>query len=379
MSSDDFSGSWGAWQQPSGSNNGMRVGIEYVWRTVSHGDTSAVADIYFWTQNRYNYSDNQTINYSSTPTGYLTGSTDYTNNTGPTTGTTWDVAKFRARRTVTSPYTWADGIPRYGVSPRNIRVRGQLSDVVGGITPFHSVERATPARPATNPSAPTSMSSTPNNGSISVSFGGPTFFGGANPPVSGDGVTISYYQYSTDNATWDTVPANPFNVSGTNGTAVTVYVRAVNNYGLAGTSASTTNTPRTVPSAPTSFSANSATFGQITLSWGAPSSNGGSGVTSYVLRNGSTVLQNSTATSYTHTGLAASTTYSYTVTAANVAGESTASSISATTIGGYSKVWDGTSWVTLFPKVWTGAPPSGSGWVEAQARVWNGSEWKHGI
>jgi hypothetical protein len=374
MSADDFSGSWGAWQQPSGSNNGMRVGIEYVWRPVTHGATSAVADIFFWTQNRYKYSDNQTINYSSTPTGYLTGSDDYTNNTGPTTGTTWDVYKFRTQKTITSPYTWTDGIPRYGVSPRNIRVRGQLSDVVGGITPFHSVDSATPARPATNPSAPTSVSSTPNNGSITVSFGGPTFFGGANPPVIGDGVAISKYESSVDGGAWSEIATNPFTASGTNGTEVSVDVRAVNNYGLASVSVNTKSTPRTVPSAPTSFSANSATFGQITLSWGAPSSNGGSGVTSYVLRNGSTVLQNSTATSYTHTGLDASTTYSYTVTAANVAGESAASSISATTIGGYAKVWNGSSWVTLFPKIW-----NGSSWAEAQARVWNGSEWKHGI
>jgi hypothetical protein len=353
---------WGAWEL-SGTN-GMRVGVEVIWRAVNHSSTSAIADVYFWTQNRYYYNDYQTLNYS----GSLSGSDQYLNNTGVTTGTTWDIPRFRKKKTYTfTPYT------TYGTSPGSRSFGATLSGVANGVTPSRSISRAIPARPATNPGAPT-VSSTPNNGSITVSYGAPSFYGGANPPVSGDGVTISYYQYSTDNATWSTTPANPFTVSGTNGTALTVYVRAVNNFGLAGTSVSTTSTPRTVPSAPTSFSANSATFGQITLSWGAPSSNGGSGVTSYILRNGSTVLQNSTATSYTHTGLAASTTYSYTVTAVNVAGESTAASTSATTIGGYSKVWDGSSWVTLFPKVWTG-----SQWAEAQARVWNGSEWKHGI
>jgi chitinase len=217
------------------------------------------------------------------------------------------------------------------------------------------------------------VSSTPNNGFITVSFGGPTFFGGANPPVIGDNVAISRYEASIDGGAWSTV-STPFTATGTNGTEVSVDVRAVNNFGLASGSVNTKSTPRTVTTPPTSFSANSATFGQITLSWGAPTNNNGSGVSSYVLRNGTTVLQNSTATSYTHTGLAASTTYSYTVTAVNAAGESTASSISATTIGGYAKVWNGSSWVTLFPKIW-----NGSSWDEAQARVWNGSEWKHGI
>ena len=298
---------WGAWEL-SGTN-GMRVGVEVIWRAVDYFSTSVTADIYFWTQNRFKYDDNQTLNYS----GSLSGSDDYYNNTGATTGTTWDAPRFRKLKTFTFTYS------TYGTSPGSRTFGATLSGVANG-------------------------------------------------------VTIAYYQYSTDNATWSTTPSNPFNVTGTNGTAVTVYVRAVNNHGIGGFSASTASTPRTVPSAPTSFSANSATFGQVALSWGPPSSNGGAGVTSYVLRNGSTVLQNSTATSYTHTGLAPSTTYSYTVTAVNVAGESASSSVSATTIGGYAKVWNGSSWVTLFPKVW-----NGSSWAEAQARVWNGSEWKHGI
>jgi hypothetical protein len=352
---------WGAWEL-SGTN-GMRVGVEVIWRAVSHSSTSVTADIYFWTQNRFKYDDNQTLNYS----GSLSGSDDYYNNTGATTGTTWDAPRFRKLKTFTFTYS------TYGTSPGSRTFGATLSGVANGVTPSRSISRAIPARPATNPTIP-SVSSTPNDGFITVTYGAPTFFGGANPPSPTDGVTIAYYQYSTDNATWSTTPSNPFNVSGTNGNGLIVFVRAVNNHGIGGFSESTTNTPRTVPSAPTSFSANSATFGQVALSWGPPSSNGGAGVTSYVLRNGSTVLQNSTATSYTHTGLAPSTTYSYTVTAVNVAGESTASSISATTIGGYAKVWNGSSWVTLFPKIW-----NGSSWAEAQARVWNGSEWKHGI
>jgi len=218
--------------------------------------------------------------------------------------------------------------------------------------------------PAVAPYAPTASSS-PYDGGITVTYGAPSYDGGS---------AISYYQYSTDDATWYTTPSNPFNVSGTNGVSLTVYVRAVNSDGLAGPSVSTSSTPRTVPSAPQSFSADTSTFGQITLSWSAPSSNGGSAVTSYVLRNGSTVLQNNGSTSYTHTGLSPYTDYSYTVTAANVAGESSASSLTAKTMGGVAKVWNGSSYVTVLPKVW-----NGSTWTEAQARMWNGTEWKHGI
>ena len=212
---------------------------------------------------------------------------------------------------------------------------------------------------------PTSVSSTPANGSISVSFGAPSDSGGR---------AVDYYQYSTNSGgTWTTVPSNPFSVAGTNGTAITVYVRAVTLAG-GGFPASTTNTPRTVPSAPQSFVGSNTTFGQLSLSWAAPSSNGGNAVSSYVLRTGSTVLQNTSATSYVHTGLSPYTDYSYTVTAANAAGESTTASLTVKTMGGVAKVWNGTAWVTILPKVWNGTT-----WVEAQARMWNGTSWVHGI
>ena len=218
--------------------------------------------------------------------------------------------------------------------------------------------------PATNPSAP-GVSSSPYNGGISVSYSAPGYDGGS---------AIAYYQYSTDLVNWYTTPSNPFNVGGTNGVALTVYVRAVNSDGIGGTAAGTTSTPRTVPTAPTSFAGNNATFGQIGLSWAAPSSNGGAAVTSYVLRNGATILQDSAATSYTHTGLQPYTDYSYTVTAKNAAGEGASSSLTVKSLGGIAKVWNGTTWVTTLPKVWNGTT-----WVDSQARMWNGTEWKHGI
>jgi titin len=232
-----------------------------------------------------------------------------------------------------------------------------------------SASGSTTTTPRTTPSAPASVTLTPGNNSVSVAFTAPS----GTSPTNDGGSAISSYEYSTNGSSYTATPSNPFTVSGTNGTAITVYVRAVNDVG-AGSATSNSATPRTVPSAPQSFAGSNTTFGQLSLSWAAPSSNGGNAVSSYVLRTGSTVLQNTSATSYVHTGLSPYTDYSYTVTAANAAGEGTAASLTVKTMGGVAKVWNGTAWVTVLPKVYNGAA-----WVESQARMWDGSEWKHGI
>ena len=82
----------------------------------------------------------------------------------------------------------------------------------------------------------------------------------------------------------------------------------------------------TVPGAPTLSSA-TAGNGQVTLSWMAPASNGGSTITGYRLYRGTapgaeTLLVNlGTGTTYTSTGLVNGTTYYYTVSALNSVGE----------------------------------------------------------
>jgi hypothetical protein len=219
--------------------------------------------------------------------------------------------------------------------------------------------------PRTVPGVPTNVTSTPSNGLLTISYGAPT---------SNGGNAVSSYQFSTDGTNYSTIATNPFNVAGANGTSITVRVRAVNAAG-AGAAASTTNTPRTVAGAPTSFAGNSSVFGQIALSWGAPTSNGGATITSYILRNGSTILQSANLTSFTHTGLLPYEEYSYTVTAVNASGEGNISSLTIRTLGGIAKVWNGTSWVNVLPKIWNEEE-----WVDAQARMWNETdEWKHGI
>ena len=85
----------------------------------------------------------------------------------------------------------------------------------------------------------------------------------------------------------------------------------------------------TAPRPPTALTATTISSSQINLSWTAPSSNGGSAITGYKIEgstNGgatwSAIVSNSgsTGTTYSNTGLAANTTYSYRVSAINSVG-----------------------------------------------------------
>jgi glucosylceramidase len=81
-------------------------------------------------------------------------------------------------------------------------------------------------------------------------------------------------------------------------------------------------------SAPTSLTSSSTTSSGTTLSWGA--STGGSGTITYDIDRNGTQVGTTTGTSYTDTGLSPSTTYSYTVTATDTAGDTSATSNTAT-------------------------------------------------
>ncbi|MFG2869949.1 chitinase [Streptomyces sp. NPDC048338] len=89
-------------------------------------------------------------------------------------------------------------------------------------------------------------------------------------------------------------------------------------------------TPVGIPAAPTGLTAGSPTSSSVPLSWSASS-----GATSYHVYQGGTKILTVSGTSATVTGLAASTTYGFRVTAANSAGESPASAtVTATTTSG---------------------------------------------
>lgn len=132
---------WGAWEYSGG--NGMRVGIEVNWASVSHGDSSVDADIEIWTENQYSYSDSQKLTYG----GSISGSTDFTNNSGGTPV---------LRSTRDYDHTYSSG--SYGSSPGNRTFSVSLSGAYNGVTPSVSKTSAIPARPIDDPDPPTNAS-----------------------------------------------------------------------------------------------------------------------------------------------------------------------------------------------------------------------------
>ena len=84
----------------------------------------------------------------------------------------------------------------------------------------------------------------------------------------------------------------------------------------------------TAPSTPTGLTSPGRTASSVSLSWTASTDN--VGVTGYEVFRGSTLVGSPTGTSFTDTGLTASTSYSYTVRARDAAGNRSAASSAVT-------------------------------------------------
>ncbi len=156
-------------------------------------------------------------------------------------------------------------------------------------------------------------------------------------PISDGGYAItSYVVYVSVAGTgvWTTYPtggtATTYPVTGLDGsTTYTIAVRAVNVNGPGSWSNTTSVTPlasASAPTAPTSLTG-TAGVGQVSLAWTAPSSDGGSAITSYdvdvsAVGTGtwSTINTGSTATSRTVTGLDSTKSYDVRVRAVNSVG-----------------------------------------------------------
>lgn len=138
------------------------------------------------------------------------------------------------------------------------------------------------------------------------------------------------------NAAMVAATAKSFTVSGlTASTAYKLYFVARDTAGndtTVQTVSFSTSAAVTVPGAPTSVSA-SAGNGQATVSFTAPASNGGSAILGYTVvsnpAGGVDAQADGTATTHTVTGLTNGTPYTFTVTARNTAGSSSASSASS--------------------------------------------------
>jgi fibronectin type 3 domain-containing protein len=205
---------------------------------------------------------------------------------------------------------------------------------------------AAPVAPTTAPGAPSGLTATAGNGQVSLSWTAPASDGGAQI------TSYDVYEGTTGDVKTTAPAASSKGTSVTvknlaNGTTYYFKVAAVNTVGVGPASSAASATPAaaiTKPGPPSGLTATPGR-GQVTLSWTAPTSDGGAGISGYLVYQGTspggeagTSVNGSpvSATSYTVTGLANGTTYYFKVAAVNDAkqqgndsGEASATPVSA--------------------------------------------------
>ena len=206
-----------------------------------------------------------------------------------------------------------------------------VTDFDGGRFMFYDgTEWGTLSFAETRPEAPTITGVTSSNSQqATVSYTAPSSNGGS--------VITSYTATSNPGnitATVNQSGSGDITVTGlTNGTAYTFTVTATNAIGTSTASApSGSVAPATIPDAPTITGVTSSISQQATVSYTAPSSNGGSVITSYTATSNpggiTGTISQAGSGSITVTGLTNGTAYTFTVTATNSAGTSSPSAAS---------------------------------------------------
>ncbi|TSA01984.1 MAG: hypothetical protein D4R77_13365, partial [Planctomycetaceae bacterium] len=250
--------------------------------------------------------------------------TDYLVKYSSSSGSTWT--------TFTDPVSTATSCTVTGLTNGTAYVIKVIAKNAVGIS-LPSTNSA-PVTPATVPGAPTSVVAVSGNASLAVTWVAPASNGGSN-------ITDYLVKYSSDGgSTWmrffpasgQLITALSCTVTGlTNGTPYVIKVIADNAVGIGAPSTNSAPvTPSTVPGSPTSVVAVSGN-GQLTVTWVAPASTGGSPITDYLVKYSSNggylgtkifVRSGSTALSCTITGLTNGLPYVIKVIACNAVGNS---------------------------------------------------------
>ena len=211
-----------------------------------------------------------------------------------------------------------------------------------GVGPPSNEASATPNPPATPPGAPSGLSATAGDGSVSLSWSAPGSDGGS--PIT----NYKIYRGGSSNGETllDTVGdvLSYTDTSVTNGNTYYYKVAAVNSVGdgpLSNEASATPAAPHTAPGAPRDLVA-TAGDASVSLSWSPPSSDGGAPITNYKIYRGtvaggqlSLIATVPNVLSYTDSPLTNGKTYYYKVTAVNEVGEGPPSNeASATPVSG---------------------------------------------
>ena len=199
------------------------------------------------------------------------------------------------------------------------------SGLIQGYAPAGSNYGATfnglPISQPTLPGAPTGLTATPGNGNIKLSW---------TVPSDGGSQLTSYVvtPVLSDSSAYNPGPsATSTTILGlTNGQSYTFQIAAINDLGQGPSSQSVTATPRTVPDQPTGLTA-TAGNGEVTLSWLAPSNDGGNAIDYYIIsQNGTALPTHADGLTADVGNLQNGVSYNFAVVAHNAAGPGAASS-----------------------------------------------------
>ncbi len=259
--------------------------------------------------------------------------TGYRIETSTNAGTTWSEQEDDTESTATA-------YEHTGLTPgTTYHYRVSAINSAGTGTPSN-VDNATTST-ATQPGAPTGLSATASGRTqINLSWTAPSNNGGA--AITGYRIETSTNAGTTWSEQEDDTESTATAYEHTGLTPGTTYhyrVFAINSAGTGNPSNvdnATTAGTATQPDAPTGLSATASGRTAISLSWTAPSDDGGATITGYQIElstnagsNWSDLMANTgtTSTTYTHTGLLAATTYHYRISAINSVGTGNPSNV----------------------------------------------------